>query len=114
PSNVAPDRAGRLSVTTEPITLEGVYLGPFRIELDVDDLAAGECADYRVIALEPNPAASNCDVTHPHIQDEQLCEGEGRPLIRRALGEGRILDFFEFVASVLRAYNPESPYVSLS
>ncbi len=62
------DRRGRtISATTEPIELEGVYLGPFEIRLDWGDLAEGRPHNYRVIALDANPSAANDSVTHPHV-----------------------------------------------
>ena len=109
------DRRGRtISVTIEPIELEGVYLGPFEIRLDWSGLAKGHSHNYRVIALDANPAATNESVTHPHVQDEAVCEGEGRQPIRNALEQGRLLDFFVIVANLLRTYNSGSPYVSLA
>lgn len=103
-----------ISVTTEPIVLEGIYLGPFEILLNWRDLGPGSSGSYRVIALDAYPAATNDSVTHPHVQDEGLCEGEGRKPIRKALEQGRVLDFFLIVANLLRTYNSGSPYVSLS
>jgi hypothetical protein len=102
------DRTARwLAVTTQPIVLQDVYLGPFEIRLDWGQDA------YRVIARDPHPAESRANVTHPHVQDELLCEGDGRQAIRQALAQGRYLDFFTLVAGVLRTYNPESPFVEL-
>lgn len=106
-------RRKTISVTTEPIELEGVYLGPFEIRLDWSDLAAGHPHNYRVTAVDANPAAANESVTHPHVQDETVCEGEGRGPIRKSLQQGRLLDFFVIVANLLRNYNSDSPYVSL-
>lgn len=106
-------RRQTIAVTTEPIELEGVYLGEFSIELDWGDLI-GHPGNYRVIAIDAHPARSNENVTHPHVQDEQVCEGEGRIPIRDALEQGRIADFFLIVANLLRTYNSGSPYVSLS
>lgn len=101
-----------LSVTTEPIILEGVYLGPFEIRLRCDYRHG--VPSYRVIARDGHPAESRENVTHPHVMDEVLCEGDGRHAIRQALAQGRLFDFFSLVASVLRTYNPESPYVELA
>ena len=106
-------RARTVSVTTEPILLDDIDLGPFEIRLSWDALGARSNNPYRVVALEPNTAASNDSVTHPHVQDEAVCEGEGRLPIRRSLEEGRLLDFFVIVANLLRTYNVCSPYVSL-
>ena len=102
---------GTLSVTTEEIVLEGIGLGRFQIELDWRELPA---AYFRVIALDPNPAASNDNVTHPHVEAESLCAGDARLPIQRALEQGRIADFFLIVNSVLLTYNSGSPYVSLA
>jgi hypothetical protein len=106
------DRSARsLVITTESIELDGVPLGPFEIRLDWGRPTAETC--YRIVALEPNPAAARQEVTHPHVLDEVLCEGHGRQAIRQALAEGRLLDFFTLVAGVLRTYNAESPFVAL-
>ena len=37
--------------------------------------------EYRVIALDPHPATKSESITHPHVQDERLCEGEGHAAI---------------------------------
>ena len=100
-----------LSVTTDRIVLEYVRLGAFEIKLDWRRL--GDSQPYRVVALDPNPAAKNDDVTHPHVQDEQLCEGEGRTAIRAALAEGRLHDFFLLVSQLLHTYGQGSAYVEL-
>jgi hypothetical protein len=52
--------------------------------------------------------------THPHVREKLLCEGDGAASIRRALAEGRLLDFFTLVRQVLETYNPGSAYVELS
>lgn len=102
-----------LSVTTEPIKLREVYLGAFEIRLAWGRTRDGR-PSYRIIARDPHPAAGRENVTHPHVQDEHLCEGEARYAIRAALTQGRLLDFFMLVAAVLRTYNAESPFVELS
>jgi hypothetical protein len=104
-------KRGMLSVVTEEIVLEGIALGRFEIVLDWN-LLGGSLA-YEVIALDPNPAASSSDTTHPHVQGNQLCEGDGRTPIRRALAEGRLFDFFLLVRQILQSYNPASAYISL-
>lgn len=103
-----------LAVATSPITLEGVYLGPFEIRLSWARDWTYESSAYRVIALEPHPAECRESVTHPHVSDEVLCEGEGRYAIRQALAQVRLLDFFLLVTRVLNTYNSESPYVELA
>ena len=104
-----------LCVVTEPITLEDIYLGRFRILLDLDRL--GELyqkVPYYIVAIEPHPAANDEAITHPHVSNEVLCEGDGGAAIRAALEEGRLSDFFSMVRSILTTYNPDSPYVPLA
>jgi len=102
---------GEICVTTDPIVLEDISLGRFEIRLDWKSSGSG--SPYRVVALNPHPAASNSDVTHPHVQGETLCEGEGRTAIRAALAEGRLCDFFLVVTQILSTYARGSAYVEL-
>jgi hypothetical protein len=101
-----------LSVSTDAIELEETYLGPFEIRLEWDK-SRETSVEYRVIALDPHPARKNERVTHPHVQDECLCEGEGRAAIAAALAEGRLYDFFILVCQVLRTYGRGSAFVEL-
>jgi len=104
-----------LCVVTEPITLEDVYFGPFRIALYMNKLGALYTkTPYYVIAVEPHPASKDEAVTHPHVSNETLCEGDGATAIRAALEEGRLSEFFMMVRGILSTYNPDSPYVPLS
>jgi hypothetical protein len=102
---------GTISVTVGPITLEGIHLGRFTISLDWEGPSSS--SPYRVVALDPNPAASNDSVPHPHVQDERLCEGEGRAAICSAIAQGRLLDFFTIVSQTLFTYARGSAYVEL-
>jgi hypothetical protein len=104
-----------ISVVTRPITLEDVYLGPFKIQLELNKLSESykDCP-YHCIALDPHPASTSEDVTHPHVSGDKLCEGEGSASIRVALEQGRLCDFFTLVRSILNTYSPDSPYVSLA
>ncbi len=102
----------KLSVLTSPIELQETYLGPFRILLHWEEIGQGPC--YDVIAEDPQPADANDDVIHPHVSGQTLCEGEGSTAIRKAIAQGRLLDFFTLVKQILETYNPESAYVALS
>jgi hypothetical protein len=108
-------RASQLGAITEPIELRGIELGRFEIVLDLEALPRlDRRTPYEVIALDPNPAAGSPSVTHPHVSDQQLCEGEAHQPIRRALSSGRICEFFILVRAVLHQYNDDSPYVRLA
>jgi len=103
-----------ISVTTETITLEDISFGPFEIKLFIDQInKLYSDAPYRIIALEPNPAGSDDSITHPHVSNEKLCEGDGHVAIRSAIEQGRFCDFFTMAVNILQTYNPDSPYISL-
>jgi hypothetical protein len=101
-----------VAVTTAPVVLEGLALGRFQVRLDWGRI--GTAHPYDIVALTPNPPRSSEDTVHPHVIDERLCEGDGKVPIARALREGRLLDFFHIVNSLLNNYNPSSAYVALS
>jgi hypothetical protein len=104
----------KLSASTDPIVLEDTHLGAFQISLDLTTLTPGSYPSYEVIALNPYPAVSAGDTTHPHVQHDHLCEGDARPAIQMALRQGRFFDFLQLVNNVLQTYNPSSAYVSLA
>lgn len=101
-----------ISVVTQPIVLEGVDLGRFEIELSWRGLGSRSTA-YLVRSLDERHASSDSSLVHPHVRDEQLCEGEADAPIRLALRHGRILDFFTIVAQTLATYNAESADLAL-
>lgn len=103
--------AGELCVTTEPVVLEGIDLGRFQIRLKLERLQ--DEWPYRVVALDPAPAAANGSVTHPHVNDEVLCEGEGSASLRKALAEGRLFDFFTMVDRLLHTYGAGRAHIEL-
>ena len=103
-----------ISVISDYIELDDVPLGTFEIKLHIDRINKLYTeSPYIVIALEPNPASSDENVTHPHVSHDVLCEGDGYVPIRRAVEEGRIFDFFSLIDNILQNYNPDSPYVAL-
>jgi hypothetical protein len=104
--------AKTISVVTEPVVLEGVELGRFAIILTWSLLPSHGC--YCVKALDPEPAGRNPEVTHPHVQEDLLCEGDGAAAIRQSLDAGRLLDFFTVVYRILFTYRKWSAYVPLS
>jgi hypothetical protein len=104
-----------LSVFTNPIELEGVFLGDFEICLQIPQLTEMSTGKHlKIIAMNPNPAAVNDEITHPHVSEEYLCAGDASVPMQAALVNGRISDFFLLIRSVLESYNPDSPYVPLS
>jgi hypothetical protein len=104
--------ATELIVTTSEIVLEEIDLGRFEIRL-AWSAADEHDASYRIVALNPHPAARNQSVTHPHVQDERLCPGEGRTAIEKALDDGRTYDFFLIVNQILHTYSQGSAFVEL-
>ncbi|MDB5326006.1 MAG: hypothetical protein JWM57_1575 [Phycisphaerales bacterium] len=109
------DDLSSVAVVTEPVVLEGVALGRFRLVVDLSRLGRGRLDGDTVTAeaLEPNPSASNDEITHPHVQGGCICFGDGGPLLRAALAEGRLYDALVVTRQVLLTYNEASPYVRL-
>ena len=103
-----------LWVRTDSIELGGINLGRFKIKLSLDWIGVPNPeAAYEVVALDPNPAVGDSEVTHPHVSGGHLCEGEATGPIRHALEQCRLVDFFFLVRSTLETYNPHSPHISL-
>ncbi|HUQ69380.1 MAG TPA: hypothetical protein VM165_07655 [Planctomycetaceae bacterium] len=65
-------------------------------------------------ALEPHRPESRKDITHPHVQDSTLCEGDASRPLEQALAEGRLCDYFLIVRQTLQTYNPQSAYVAIA
>jgi len=101
----------QLVCSTQPIVLGEVELGRFAIRLGIDRL--GSDSPYAVVALEPHPAASDSDTTHPHVHGERLCAGQGQKAIHAALTEGRLYDFYTIVDRILHTYADGAAYVEL-
>lgn len=107
-------RKGTLSVTTESIVLEDLDLGSFQIILDwKSNNTSTSLAPYIVKALDPCCPESRLSITHPHVMNDRLCEGDAKSILRRALQTGRVTDFFQIINQVLHTYNSSSPYASL-
>jgi hypothetical protein len=102
-----------VNVVTEPIVIHDVELGRFRISLDWKKCAQPYAVVYCVTALEPNCPVSNSRITHPHVLNHTLCEGDAAVPLKQALHSGRLSDYFQIIQCVLRTYNSDSPYVSL-
>jgi len=100
-----------VTVQTEPIVLEDLWLGPFDICLWWERIGVRRA--YEVIAKDPQPPSGNDDVTHPHVRSNLLCEGEAAAPIQASLAGGRLFDFFLLVRQTLETYNSASPYVAL-
>jgi hypothetical protein len=98
-------------VTTEPIELDGISLGRFQIRFKW--LAADDERPYRLVALDPNPASRDADTTHPHVQYERLCEGDGARAIHLALQGWRLYDLFLLINQILHTYSPGHAFVDL-
>lgn len=101
-----------LSVTTEPIILEGYNFGEFRLSIDWKKLSRAQSA-IEVTALTPHPAQKKPDVHHPHVRHNEICMGNGEEPIGDALIEGRLAEALMMLQSILLTYNAESPYAPI-
>jgi len=102
-----------LSVLIKDVTLKDdddveVALGSFWIHLKVTSPLTG-------LSIESvNKIESESGLYHPHVRRNNLCEGEGEDLMKEALCQGRLEDYFRIVEAILRTYNGASPYEPLS
>lgn len=110
-----------LSVKTDPITLEDEHgteweLGEFEVYINLQVAQQSRDATHCLIgafALQPNPSDKNEDTTHPHVQGNDICFGDGALAVDRALRDCRFADAFTLVNQILHTYNRESPYAQL-
>jgi hypothetical protein len=103
-----------LIVQTDWIELQDVELGRFRICLHWQRLVSKATIDcIEIMPLDPNPSASNDNIPHPHVRDGVLCTGEAALPLHKALEQGRLVDAFCLIRSVLQTYNPDSAHARL-
>lgn len=98
---------------TPPITLNGLYLGPFSIELQIPSHDTDKFT-YECVALEPNYPTGSDSITHPHVDNNGLCAGDAKNPLSLALAQGRIADAFLMIKAVLNEYSKDSPYRAIS
>jgi hypothetical protein len=103
-------KRGQIKGRTSRIVMDYIDLGRFEIVLSYLPQDAGY---YEIIAEDANPAAESDSTTHPHVQGNSLCAGDGKAAIQSALNECRLLDFFLIVNRVLHTYNRDSAFTRL-
>jgi len=103
-----------ICLVTDYIEIEGVDLGRFLIRLVLRWVGCERANRiYYVEALDPNPCGADPELTHPHVSNDILCEGDGQAAITSALGNYMLLDFFRAVEGILNNYNPSGAYHSI-
>lgn len=123
------DKAGKVSVTTEDVILSdddvSLNFGPFTLTLAVDTEHDKYCSfnnasEDIVLSFETVadvPLFSSLvfgSHKHPHVEDSQLCLGDGEHLVKNLVASLSIFDFFQVVKSILFNYNAGSAYVALT
>ena len=103
-----------ITVQTKAIVLKEIELGRFLIRLHWPRLAEHSDIDcFEIVALDPRPAENDHTVTHPHVKNRHLCAGDAMIPLEKALSQGRLVDAFCLLRSVLETYNAGSAYVAL-
>lgn len=103
---------GTLRVETPVITLGKICLGAFAIDFKKEGQGFS-MERFEIVALQPEPAQSDSSITHPHVKEGELCAGDAKVPIRKALESGRIADAFLLIQSTLQTYNGRSAYVKM-
>jgi hypothetical protein len=94
--------------------LQGLNLGRFRIELNLQSLGRRTNKNvYVVRSLDLKGAATNGSVRHPHVLFDHLNAREFAEPIREAKLAGRIADLFDLVVKALRTYDPTTAYIKI-
>jgi hypothetical protein len=114
-------KESHINITSENISLTDTKkttwdLGSFTINLPLETIfndSINNSQKYFVTANEPNACASDESITHPHVRDEWLCEGEAKVAIAAALKQGRLVDFFDMIMGILNTYGYDNPYAKL-
>ena len=105
-------RDGVLKVPIHNVCLsddnEEVELGSFAIALRLDNPISNGMYIYNLDGPE-----SNGGYIHPHVSGNTLCTGDGQDLLRDAICQGRLEDYFTIVEAILRTYNDDSPHEAL-
>jgi hypothetical protein len=103
---------GTLRVETPVITLAGICLGAFAIDLKKEGHGLS-IQRFEIEALQPEPAGTDSNLTHPHVKDGELCAGDAKTPIKAALLSGRLVDAMLLIQSTLQTYNSRSAYLRL-
>lgn len=103
-----------LTVEMGPFSIEGVEFGNFQVGFHMSGfcLIGGQSVP-RIYPVTPNYPDSEKLYSHPHVKGSEICLGEGRRLIWKAMTNARVLDCFEIVSSVLSTYNGKDPFMTL-
>lgn len=107
-------RACQLILKTNPIELEEVKLGAFDITIKINNIDNNPGHWLKAVALNPNPAAGNPDTTHPHVDAENVCLGDGHEAVVLSAQQGRVFDLVSQIDTILNTYGAGSPYVPLN
>lgn len=107
-------RSCRLILQTKPIILEDVKLGAFDIIIKINSIDNNPGHWLKAVALDPNPAAGSPDTTHPHVDAENICLGDGHEAVVLSAQQGRVFDLISQIETILNTYGAGSPYIPLS
>ncbi len=96
-------------VISEDIIFDNVNLGSFEIRIPINMIRSS----VTIVACNPSRPAADEETTHPHVQSDVMCLGRGSDQFYDAMQQGRILDVFTILNSILVTYNPDSAYVKI-
>lgn len=87
-----------------------VALGDFHIEIRLEPNREWTA---HAIAAGNNQMDQTRRYFHPHVMDQGVCTGSGGAAIRRAIVCGHFCLAIDVLESIMRNYNPDSPYKHL-
>lgn len=107
------DRDHLLTIESGPFVIQNVDFGRFQITFNIKHACIFEYDHIPTItAVTPKYPPGDGTTTHPHVRGRQPCLGQGKVPLRKSMSEGRLLDSFTIVSSVLNTYSND-PFVRI-
>jgi hypothetical protein len=103
-----------LIVEMGPFTLEDVEFGNFQVGFPMTYFCLIDNESVpRLYPVTPNYPDGDDLHSHPHVRGNEVCLGNGRKPLYRAMTGARLQDCFEIVRSILNTYNANDPFAHL-
>lgn len=102
-------------ITSElgPFEINEINFGKFQVSFGIDLLCSSDyCANLSVEALDPNYPGSRTSFSHPHVDHNMLCVGNGKKPLFKASRQMRLSDMYSIISSILSTYGKD-PHISI-
>ena len=102
-----------LNVKIGPFKIQEIDFGEFLAEVSLKKVGIFNYDhSLKAFAISPKYPINDNIHTHPHIRNNNICIGNGRSLISKALFENRLFDTYSIINSVLNTYS-DDPFLKI-